>query len=441
MAAAALDQGAGLAAAADGEPGRKVQSTAFLLSAFLGLLGIDQFYLGNIGLGILKLITFGGLGFWSLVDAILIGGGYKRDHWGRELYRPPAEGTPVKSPMITVVLSGFFGTLGVDRFYLGSILLGVLKLITFGGFGIWATIDFMRAGMGFIKDGEGNSLLYESDVGDGAAPVEPLGCLYWGAAVFFGWVAFIWGLTLPKAHPSRVMAIVAPLIIMFVEGLIMVGAVAVAVPMLVGGLSLPGFIDEEPSIREAIASIPMDEEIPTFTAENTRDVLLGYGVPAEPESLFVAIEMERQNVIWTLLFAGVNINARDENGETALHKAIKAGRADYTQALLENIGIENDIADVKGRTPLILASRARGANMEYVVLNLVANGAWVNAEDGDGWTPLMGVVTMGYPRCVEALLAKGALVDKRNNEGKNALDYASESGNQEIVAQLKNLGS
>ena len=45
---------------------------ALLLSFFLGGLGIDRFYLGYTGLGIAKLLTLGGLGFWALIDFILI---------------------------------------------------------------------------------------------------------------------------------------------------------------------------------------------------------------------------------------------------------------------------------------------------------------------------------------------------------------------------------
>ncbi|MBK9094077.1 MAG: TM2 domain-containing protein [Anaerolineae bacterium] len=50
----------------------KSHTTAILLSIFVGVLGIDRFYLGYTGLGILKLVTGGGFGLWWLVDMILI---------------------------------------------------------------------------------------------------------------------------------------------------------------------------------------------------------------------------------------------------------------------------------------------------------------------------------------------------------------------------------
>jgi TM2 domain-containing membrane protein YozV len=45
---------------------------AFLLCFFLGALGIHRFYVGKTGTGILQILTLGGLGFWALVDCIMI---------------------------------------------------------------------------------------------------------------------------------------------------------------------------------------------------------------------------------------------------------------------------------------------------------------------------------------------------------------------------------
>lgn len=43
-----------------------------LLSALVGWFGVDRFMMGKVGTGILKLITFGGVGIWWAVDLILI---------------------------------------------------------------------------------------------------------------------------------------------------------------------------------------------------------------------------------------------------------------------------------------------------------------------------------------------------------------------------------
>lgn len=57
----------------------------WLFALFLGFLGVDRFYLGKIGTGILKLITFGGAGVWVLIDLILVLSGSQRDKQGRKL--------------------------------------------------------------------------------------------------------------------------------------------------------------------------------------------------------------------------------------------------------------------------------------------------------------------------------------------------------------------
>ncbi|TCV96775.1 cytochrome c oxidase assembly factor Coa1 family protein [Biostraticola tofi] len=51
---------------------RKNRIVALLLAVFLGIFGIDRFYLGKTKTAILKLITLGGLGIWWFIDSALL---------------------------------------------------------------------------------------------------------------------------------------------------------------------------------------------------------------------------------------------------------------------------------------------------------------------------------------------------------------------------------
>ncbi|MEV0385096.1 TM2 domain-containing protein [Nonomuraea sp. NPDC050643] len=63
-----------------------------------------------------------------------------------------------KSWIVAVLLCFFLGTLGIHRFYVGKIGTGILMLVTLGGLGVWALIDFIMILIGKFTDKQGQPL-------------------------------------------------------------------------------------------------------------------------------------------------------------------------------------------------------------------------------------------------------------------------------------------
>ena len=59
----------------------KDPTIVLILSIFLGSFGIDRFFIGDMGLGIGKLLTGGGCGVWTIVDWFLIMGATKQKNY------------------------------------------------------------------------------------------------------------------------------------------------------------------------------------------------------------------------------------------------------------------------------------------------------------------------------------------------------------------------
>jgi TM2 domain-containing membrane protein YozV len=55
----------------------------------------------------------------------------------------------------TVLLAFFLGSFGGHRFFVGKIGTGILQLLTIGGLGLWALIDFIMIICGSFKDKAG----------------------------------------------------------------------------------------------------------------------------------------------------------------------------------------------------------------------------------------------------------------------------------------------
>ena len=58
--------------------------------------------------------------------------------------------------VICLLLCWFVGVFGIHRFYTGHTGIGIAQLLTLGGCGIWALIDFILIVTGNFKDSKGN---------------------------------------------------------------------------------------------------------------------------------------------------------------------------------------------------------------------------------------------------------------------------------------------
>lgn len=81
---------------------------------------------------------------------------HDRDAWFNVIRAQASESD--KKWIVAFLLSLFLGMFGADRLYLNSAWLGIFKLCTCGGGGIWWLVDIVLLLFGKMKDGEGRVL-------------------------------------------------------------------------------------------------------------------------------------------------------------------------------------------------------------------------------------------------------------------------------------------
>ena len=118
--------------------------------------------------------------------------------------------------------------------------------------------------------------------------------------------------------------------------------------------------------------------------------------------------------------------------------AARSGCDDMIPALL-HVGIDIEARDARGHSALVLASYN---NRVSTTALLLANGAAVDgAGDDRGNTALMGIAFKGYRTIVPLLIEAGAEVDRRNGAGQTALMMAALFGQTAIVDMLVAAGA
>lgn len=189
-------------------------------------------------------------------------------------------------------------------------------------------------------------------------------------------------------------------------------AVAIAV-LLIGGCgqedqAMPPLTKPEETVRETVK----------FTAPISESAFREAALQGQIETVREAIDQ------------GVEVNATDIEGRTALHFASFNGHTDIVLSLLAK-GAVVDRRDKMGRTALMFA--ASGSNQETVSALLKAKADPNIVDSGEGFTALMHAAAEGQLEVVKILLSQGADATIRDVDGDTALNFASRNGHSDVV--------
>ena len=168
-------------------------------------------------------------------------------------------------------------------------------------------------------------------------------------------------------------------------------------------------------------------------------VLLGLCLAgsAVAESLADAAEGRDKAGVHTLLRAGVDVNAAQADGTTALHWAAYYADAEMVASLLR-AGANVNTVNRYGASPLAEACKNGDA---AVVKLLLEAGADANTTMKGGETALMLAARSGNAEAMKALLARGAKPESRERLGQTALMWAAAEGHTAVIRALIEAGA
>lgn len=132
-----------------------------------------------------------------------------------------------------------------------------------------------------------------------------------------------------------------------------------------------------------------------------------------------------------------DLNALNEQGDTALKLAVASQSVDCVKALLEG-GANPNLKDSNGSTPLMDASMAGNVDM---VNAMVAAKADLTIANSSGWTALYCAVFAGQYDAAEVLIKAGADVNTKDPSGQTVLALAEKRNQPEIADLLKKNGA
>ena len=159
---------------------------------------------------------------------------------------------------------------------------------------------------------------------------------------------------------------------------------------------------------------------------------------AAAERLLDAVKAQDADAVRTVLAEGVDVNARQPDGATALHWAAYRDDLD-TVRLLIDAGADVDAANELGATALWLAADNGSAP---VIAHLLDAGADANVALPEGETPIMTAARTGSAEAVRLLIAHGAEVNvAEESRAQTALMWAVAQGHRAVVEALLEHGA
>ena len=198
---------------------------------------------------------------------------------------------------------------------------------------------------------------------------------------------------------------------------------AVIAALLAGGPEAAASGVDGPSIVEAARA----QDVDTVRALVAEGVDVDAAQPDGATALHWAAYRNDPEVAALLLDAGADVDAANELGATPVWLAADNGSAAMVERLLD-AGADPDIALRNGETPVMTASRTGNAD---AVRLLAARGAGVNAKERSrGQTALMWAVAQGHHEIIDVLLAHGADVHARSRIRPRMMHAEATNGSQ-----------
>lgn len=155
------------------------------------------------------------------------------------------------------------------------------------------------------------------------------------------------------------------------------------------------------------------------------------------EELRLAAQGENVKKVNELIAQGVDINAGDIHGVTALMWASGNDRSENVKILLE-AGAKVNEKSKDGNTALIWSAVSGYTKVMELLLKA---GARINEKNNDGFTALMRASRNGYIEAVNLLLAANANVNEKDDDGVSALMWATFHHHRAVVKRLLAAGA